>query len=587
MSSYRSSEVLGYENPSACSRFLHYSYKTVTCLFSHITLVSMVVSYCVLGAFTFEALEVDNEKLIKRGIHRIRENVSEYIWNFTQNMNALEQDNFTKGVQKYLKSFENSLLDAMNKDGWDGIEDENKVQWTLTGSLFYSIIVITTIGYGHIAPKTTWGKVVTIFYAILGIPLMLLCLSNIGDIMATSFRFLYWRVCCYVCTKKPKKMKRAKSVRNGSRTDGSRFSRSRNASFRRSMRTSTRSADSGFGLSDVRPSSHSDTDLRYNGGSGCRSSSVPRPRSSKWNRDSENSNNRKISHISTTSSQFQGNHVQHRGHSLDRKRHLRDIEIELDPILLDNSSILCNKYVVGKNDGFARTIPGLTPRQNEPRAVSMPPGKKSRSLSRNQNYLEPPSRFLSPESSEEEDMESVRGRSRRRSPRRRSRSPNPLQNSPSPRMMTPLGYAHKSKYLDDPDSDMEYDYYDDNYDVGRARTRPVPIWLCVLLVVGYILAGAYLFKSWENWEYLDAAYFCFITLTTIGFGDLVPAKGVSQDGYYATISIALCSLYLLFGISLLAMSFNLVQEEVISNVKSVAKTLGIIKSNSEDEYEDD
>ncbi|KAG5880694.1 hypothetical protein JTB14_024266 [Gonioctena quinquepunctata] len=60
-------------------------------------------------------------------------------------MNALEPINFTMGVQKYLKSFENSLLDAMNKDGWDGIEDENKVQWTLTGSLFYSIIVITTI----------------------------------------------------------------------------------------------------------------------------------------------------------------------------------------------------------------------------------------------------------------------------------------------------------------------------------------------------------------------------------------------------------------------------------------------------------
>lgn len=51
--------------------------------------------------------------------------------------------------------------------------------------------------------------------------------------------------------------------------------------------------------------------------------------------------------------------------------------------------------------------------------------------------------------------------------------------------------------------------------------------------------------------------------------------------------MALCSLYLLFGISLLAMSFNLVQEEVISNVKSIAKTLGIIKSDSDDSEEED
>lgn len=48
-------------------------------------------------------------------------------------------------------------------------------------------------------------------------------------------------------------------------------------------------------------------------------------------------------------------------------------------------------------------------------------------------------------------------------------------------------------------------------------------------------------------------------------------------------SIGLCSLYLLFGIALLAMSFNLVQEEVISKVKSIAKRLGIIKDDEIEE----
>lgn len=47
----------------------------------------------------------------------------------------------------YFQDFETNILKAMKEDGWDGYEPEaNKTQWTFTGSLFYSIIVITTIG---------------------------------------------------------------------------------------------------------------------------------------------------------------------------------------------------------------------------------------------------------------------------------------------------------------------------------------------------------------------------------------------------------------------------------------------------------
>ena len=34
----------------------------------------------------------------------------------------------------------------MKKNGWDGSEDSDALQWTFFGALFYSIIVITTIG---------------------------------------------------------------------------------------------------------------------------------------------------------------------------------------------------------------------------------------------------------------------------------------------------------------------------------------------------------------------------------------------------------------------------------------------------------
>uniref|UniRef100_T1HSL1 Ion_trans_2 domain-containing protein n=1 Tax=Rhodnius prolixus TaxID=13249 RepID=T1HSL1_RHOPR len=115
--------------------------------------------------------------------------------------------------------------------------------------------------------------------------------------------------------------------------------------------------------------------------------------------------------------------------------------------------------------------------------------------------------------------------------------------------------------------------------------KPVPIWLCVFLVVSYIIGGALLFSDWEDWGYADSAYFCFITLTTIGFGDFVPAQRVNRKN--GEMSIALCSLYLLFGIALLAMSFNLVQEEVINNVKKIARSLGILKDVNQNQEDSD
>lgn len=123
-------------------------------------------------------------------------------------MTVLRQEDWTQNVTDELRNFEKSLIIALKEKGWDGKESEDTVTWSFTGGLFYSITVITTIGYGHIAPKTPIAKIVTIFYAILGIPLTVLCWSNIGDAMANSFRFCYWRVCCYVCTKKPKKKRR-------------------------------------------------------------------------------------------------------------------------------------------------------------------------------------------------------------------------------------------------------------------------------------------------------------------------------------------------------------------------------------------
>ena len=62
----------------------------------------------------------------------------------------------------------------VKNEGYDGREagpdtvEEEPSQWSVSGSLLYSVTIITTIGYGHIAPKTGWGQIATMVYAFFG-----------------------------------------------------------------------------------------------------------------------------------------------------------------------------------------------------------------------------------------------------------------------------------------------------------------------------------------------------------------------------------------------------------------------------------
>ena len=113
------------------------------------------------------------------------------------------------------------------------------------------------------------------------------------------------------------------------------------------------------------------------------------------------------------------------------------------------------------------------------------------------------------------------------------------------------------------------------------RVPPLPV-ICFLGF--YLSLGALIFSEWESWSFTEGFYFSFITLTTIGFGDYVPGDAVmsvdSKDGQYKLI----CSVvYLLLGLAVLSMSFNLIQEEAVDFFIKQAKNCGIIDDDDDDE----
>ncbi|CAH0719745.1 unnamed protein product, partial [Brenthis ino] len=135
--------------PSNCAKVLYYTWKLCSVVFSHFVMISLVVAYCILGAVTFEKLESQHEREVKMNISQIRGNTTQSIWLMTNRVSYLNQTNWTAEVVDMLKDFENAILLEMKVRGWDGNESTEHIQWTFFGALFYSIIVITTIGMPH------------------------------------------------------------------------------------------------------------------------------------------------------------------------------------------------------------------------------------------------------------------------------------------------------------------------------------------------------------------------------------------------------------------------------------------------------
>lgn len=354
--------------------------KTTTFLFSRVGLCIVCIGYVAVGGLIFRSIEgshedqkMKNKSLVGDLVNTRTDTLVNEIWNMTKFEKVFHEKNYTSKLKTKLVEYQKNLTDAV-KDGYKGSLSYNATKWTYPGSILYSVTIVTTIGYGHITCETDTGKIVTIFYAIFGIPMMLLCLANIGSSMANLFRFLYARVCCGYC-----------------------------------------------------------------------------------------------------------NYV--------KRRNIR----------MKAAATLSSAAAAGQANAAAAAA-----------ALSLA------ALTSNN--------LLAHASSDEKQ-------------------------------------GHNEKFDKHADPNELIDLIDETNVIDYKKIT-VPISITLFVLSSYVLLGGIFFKTLEEWTVIEGVYFCFITLSTIGLGDYVPGNSINDSDTQAELKLVGCSLYLLIGLSLLVMCFNLMQEEV-------------------------
>lgn len=102
----------------------------------------------------------------------------------------------------------------------------------------------------------------------------------------------------------------------------------------------------------------------------------------------------------------------------------------------------------------------------------------------------------------------------------------------------------------------------------------VPSTACLWVIGGYVLTGTIMFAEWEKWGYLDSSYFCVTSLCKIGMGDFVPGANIQESKTGKQSKLVINYLYLLLGLGLVAMCYNLMREEVKVKMQELREDLG-------------
>ncbi|KAF6209369.1 hypothetical protein GE061_015116 [Apolygus lucorum] len=141
--------------------------------------------FCGCGALIFKTTEGSFESFYKCGVKRVKRDFIDDLW---RSSHFMKEEDWKSKARSKLWMFENQLQEAFEA----GINTySGQKSWSFINGIIYCLTVVTTIGYGHIAPVTNSGRALTIAYSIIGIPLFLILLADFGKLFTRCIKFLW------------------------------------------------------------------------------------------------------------------------------------------------------------------------------------------------------------------------------------------------------------------------------------------------------------------------------------------------------------------------------------------------------------
>ncbi|XP_008493826.1 potassium channel subfamily K member 17 [Calypte anna] len=131
-------------------------------------LLALYLGYVGLGAGVLQALERPAEMQVAQ--HLLQEH-----WKLLANYTCLQGPALQRLFQGIIQAYKSGITLQGNTTSLG--------RWDFSGSFFFSISAITTIGYGNLSPSTAAGRIFCIVFALFGIPLNLVLLNEIGQLM--------------------------------------------------------------------------------------------------------------------------------------------------------------------------------------------------------------------------------------------------------------------------------------------------------------------------------------------------------------------------------------------------------------------